>query len=138
MISSAHRIRVATLLATAAAIGTLAPAASANHALNVPRPHEGIYVNPSTGFASIVATASRPQSKIYVNPSTGFATPASAPSSEPAPATLTQPSPAGFDWPSAGIGAAAIGGLMLLLLAAMIGVGRHGRGPLTPRGPLRG
>jgi hypothetical protein len=42
----------------------------------------------------------------------------------------------GFDWASAAIGAAAGGGLVLLVVAGTVGMARRGRGPLVRRGAL--
>lgn len=165
MISSARHTRLAAALASAAVAAALAPTASANHGPNVPRPHDGIYVNPSTGFATSVSPA-RAEARIYVNPSTGFASktvekPQRGGSSELAPGytrryvgsslsvvpkravtrsatsqpvPTDQPGPAGFDWPSAGIGAAAISGLLLLILGATFGISKRRHHRVALRG----
>ena len=138
MIPHAATTRVASLLTAAAVAAALAAGASAGS----PAQEDEIYVNPSTGFAS---TMPQTGPKVYVNPSTGFASGANASSSSsdevtisqlPQPA-LAEPAQGGFDWPSAGIGAAAAGGLVLLLLAAVVGLGRRGRRPLARSGAAR-
>jgi hypothetical protein len=78
-------------------------------------------------FASVLAsgasanngTSPGSEEKIHVNPSTGFASP--APSVRPSvsqPAVEEPASSGGFDWPSAGIGAAAGTALLVALMAA--------------------
>jgi hypothetical protein len=108
MLNFALNKTLAVLLIGAAFTVALAPGAFANPAGS----SDQIYVNPSTGFASPM-----PQS-------THEAT--SSPAPQP---TIDEPS--GFDWPSAAIGAAAIGGLLLILMGATVGAGRTGRGPLA-------
>lgn len=112
------------------------------------RPHhdpaQRLYVNPSTGYATPVLTAhrdaTRTDRKFYVNPDTGFAYPEQASEGSPPmgsqpdapqPAVDTRPAD-GFDLPSAAIGAAA-GGLLLILITATIGVARRRRSPLQRR-----
>lgn len=78
------------------------------------------------------------------NPLAGRPNSAPRPASSPASVSPAERQPAvqapaaEFDWPSAAVGAAAVAGLLLLLLTAMIGIGRHGRGPLAQRGAVRG
>jgi hypothetical protein len=92
----------------------------------------GIYVNPSTGFAS--NQSEKATDPGYVNPSTGFPGSAEGTDSGTTPVTpiaLSAPdessSGGGFDWPSAAIGAATSAGLLLLVLAATAGMSRRGR-----------
>ena len=107
------------MIATAVA-GSLAPGAAASS--------EMLYVNPSTGYAT---PAPSTRETVQVNPSTGFAS-VGRPSTTPVAATprsfeppTAAESSSGFDWASAGIGAASGGGLVLALTlsAATIGVG---------------
>jgi hypothetical protein len=137
MTHRASTARLATILAAAVALtGALAPGAASA------RPP--IYVNPSTGYPSYPTSEDRP---IYVNPSTGFASggaEAPASSSEPMGAARTSqvahdPAPAtdGFDWPSAGIGAAVGGAFLLIVLAATTAITGRGRWPLARRGAVR-
>jgi hypothetical protein len=85
----------------------------------------------ATAVASSLAPGAAASSEeMYVNPSTGYATPA-PPSGETVRADRSiEPltagdSSSGFDWGSAGIGAAGGGGLVLVLTlsAATVGVG---------------
>ena len=59
---------------------------------------------------------------------------------DPEPVAVAVPEPSGsgegFDWVSAAIGAAAVGGLILLLVGSMSGRGRHGVGRIGRRGAL--
>jgi hypothetical protein len=95
-----------------------APAASASH----------VYVNPSTGYATPAPAAGQ---KIQVNPSTGYASVGepstadiAAASSSPEPLAVAEPSPGGFDWGSAGVGAAVAGVLMLLAIGGFAATSR--------------
>ena len=58
--------------------------------------------------------------------------------SEPVAVDVREPSGSGegFDWVSAAIGAAAVGGLILLLVGFMSGSGGHGVGRIGRRGAL--
>jgi hypothetical protein len=141
MLNFALNKTLAVLLIGAAFTVALAPGAFANPAGS----SDQIYVNPSTGFASPMpqsthdATSSPgnpagSSDQIYVNPSTGFASPMPQSTHEATSSPAPQPTidePSGFDWPSAAIGAAAIGGLLLILMGATVGAGRTGRGPLA-------
>jgi hypothetical protein len=90
---------LALLLATALFASVLASGASAQYGTS-PISEETIYVNPSTGYASPMPGVAPAASERAVD--------------EPA-----QPaSSGGFDWPSAGIGAAAGAALLLALMAA--------------------
>jgi hypothetical protein len=117
----ATRTRLAVVLISAVLAGTLVPGASA----------ATLFVNKYTGQVSDTRTASP---GIYVYPAEA------APAEERAaaradlatasPAVEQEPiaddvSTAGFDWPSAGIGAAAAGLLLMVMVAA--GAGRGGR-----------
>jgi hypothetical protein len=136
MTHRASTTRLAAILAAAVALtGAFAPAAASA------RPP--IYVNPSTGYPSYPASEDKP---ISVNPSTGFASGAEAPESSSEPmgaARMSQaaldpgPSADGFDWPSAGIGAAVSGAFLLIVLAATTTVTGRGRGPLARRRGVR-
>ena len=59
---------------------------------------------------------------------------------DPEPVAVAVPEPSGsgegFDWVSAAIGAAAVGGLILLLLGFMNSRGGHGVGRIRRRGAL--
>ena len=59
---------------------------------------------------------------------------------DPEPVAVAVPEPSGsgegFDWVSAAIGAAAVGGLILLLVGFMNGRGGHGVGRIGRRGAL--
>jgi hypothetical protein len=90
---------LALLLAAALFASVLASGASAQHGTS-PGSGESIYVNPSTGHASPAPTVRPSVSQSAVD--------------EPAEPT----SSGGFDWPSAGIGAAAGAALLLALMAA--------------------
>jgi hypothetical protein len=83
----------------------------------------------ASGASANYGTSPSSEEKIYVNPSTGFASPAPSvrPSvSQPAVEEPAEPaSSGGFDWPSAGIGAAAGTALVVALMAAA-GVRRAG------------
>jgi hypothetical protein len=127
--------RIATRTTRAAALMGIgvamafSPAASAD---------ESVYVNPSTGFAS---GAAAPDHEIYVNPSTGFvesdeAAEATSPAA-PLPPPDKPSSDGGFDWPSAGIGAAGGTALVFALLAGTVGMSRRGRGLVVPRRQAR-
>jgi hypothetical protein len=133
MIHSTRNRRLATLFVAAAGLGALAPGAGS--ASNASAAQDQFYVNPSTGYATPAPTGSRADSMEYRgNAATGgYASPKSS-SVEPQPAVDQPASPTGFDWPSAGIGGAAVGGLLLVLLAAHVGMGSRGRGPLVRRG----
>ena len=56
---------------------------------------------------------------------------------DPEPVAVTVHEPSGFDWVSAAIGVAAVGGLILLLVGLMSGRGGHGVGRIGRRGALR-
>jgi hypothetical protein len=136
MIRFAPKKRLAVLLIGAAAAGALAPGASA-------KPHEQIYVNPSTGYAShTIQSSQRDESsdlppgytRRYVGSSLSV-----VPVDEQSP-VASQPTvdePGGLDWPSAAIGAAATGGLLLILLAGTVSAGRTGHGPLAGQRAVR-
>ena len=134
MLNFALNKRLVALLIGAAFTGALAPGASAESA----GPKDQIYVNPSTGFASPTSPSSQRDAASDLPPgytrryvgSSMSVVPVHEATGSPAPQpTIDEPS--GFDWPSAAIGAAAIGGLLLILLAATVGAGRTGRGPLA-------
>jgi hypothetical protein len=120
MALTARNIRLAALVIATAVAGSLAPGAAASTDM--------LYVNPSTGYAT---PAPSTRETVQVNPSTGYAS-VGQPSTTPlarTPGSIESPTAAeassGFDWASAGIGAAAGGGLVLVLtlLAATVGVG---------------
>ena len=120
MALTARNTRLAALVIATAVAGSLAPAAAASS--------ETLYVNPSTGYAT---PAPSTRETVQVNPSTGYAS-AGQPSTTPLAATPRSIEPttaaessSGFDWASAGIGAAAGGGLVLVLTlsAATVGLG---------------
>ena len=120
MALTARNIRLAALVIATAVAGSLAPGAAASTDM--------LYVNPSTGYAT---PAPSTRETVQVNPSTGYASvgqPSTTPLA-PTPGSIESPTAAeassGFDWASAGIGAAAGGGLVLVLtlLAATVGVG---------------
>jgi hypothetical protein len=90
---------LALLLAAALFASVLASGASADYGTS-PGSEEQIYVNPSTGYASPTPV---------VQPSV------SQPAVDEAAQTASS---GGFDWPSAGIGAAAGTALLLTLIAA--------------------
>ena len=134
MFNFAVNKRLAALLIGAAFTGALAPGASAESA----GPKDQIYVNPSTGFASPTSPSSQRDAASDLPP--GYtrryvgSTLSVVPVREATASAAPQPTidePSGFDWPSAAIGAAATGGLLLILLTAMVGAGRTGRGPLA-------
>jgi hypothetical protein len=83
------------------------------------------------GAAAGAEVSSAPREQLYVNPSTGFASVGEPPASKPialAPSPEQAGTPEasdGFDWASAGIGAAAGAGLVfaLMLSLATVGVG---------------
>ena len=110
MALTARNTRLAALAVATAVAGSLAPGAAASP--------EKLNVNPSTGYATPVPS----------KPST--APVAATPRSIETP-TAAEPS-SGFDWASAGIGAAVGAGLVLVLTlsAATAGVGglRRARG----------
>lgn len=118
-LTATHTKLAAVAIATAVA-GSLAPGAAASS--------EKLNVNPSTGYA----TPAPPTSEtVQVNPSTGYAS-VGQPSTTPLAATprsvespTAAESSSGFDWASAGIGAAAGAALVLMLAlsAATVGVG---------------
>jgi hypothetical protein len=127
--------RIATKTRLAAALMGVAVAIAFSTAASA---HTQVSVNPSTGYAS---DAPAPDREIYVNPSTGFpgsdeAAEATSPAA-PLPASEEPSSGAGFDWPSAGIGAAGGTALILVLLAFTVVKSRRGRGPLVPRRQVR-
>jgi hypothetical protein len=66
---------------------------------------------------------------------TGYASQA-GPRDDAPPAVEVSSTSEGFDWASAAIGAAAGGGLVLLVVAGTVGMARRGRGPLVRRGAL--
>jgi hypothetical protein len=76
----------------------------------------------ASGASAHYGTSPGSEEKIYVNPSTGYASPSPPvlPSvSQPAVDEPAEPtSSGGFDWPSAGIGAAAGSALLVALMAA--------------------
>jgi hypothetical protein len=126
--------RIATKTRLAAALMSVAVAMAFSTAASA---HTQVSVNPSTGYAS---DAPAPDRENYVNPSTGFPGSKAAEPTSPAaplPASEEPSSGAGFDWPSAGIGAAGGTALILVLLAFTVGKSRRGRGPLVPRGQVR-
>lgn len=97
--SNLKNTSLALLLAAALFASVLTSGASAYYGTS-PSSEESIYVNPSTGYAS---------------PTPGSVSSASQPAvDEPA----QQASSGGFDWPSAGIGAAAGAALLVALMAA--------------------
>lgn len=110
---------LAAIVIGTAVAGSLAPAASAGSE------REQLYVNPSTGYVTPAPPAGE---TVQVNPSTGYAS-VSDPSASDAVAAIepaaAAPASSGFDWTSAGIGAAAGGGLVLVLMLSLatIGVG---------------
>jgi hypothetical protein len=131
MLHSTRHTRLATLLTAAAGLGPLAPGASA-------LPYEQIYVDPSTGYATPAPTGSRADSIEYRgDAATGGYASAKRSSVELPPAVAEPASASGFDWTSAGIGAAAVGGLLLIVLATTVAMGSRGRGPLVRRGAAR-
>jgi len=120
MALAARHTKLAAVAIAIAVAGSLAPGVSASS--------ERFNVNPSTGYAT---PAPPPGETVHVNPSTGYAsvgrpstTPLAATSGSIEPPTAAEAS-SGFDWSSAGIGAAAGGGLVLVLTlsAATVGVG---------------
>jgi hypothetical protein len=121
MIHLATRTRLASVLIGAVVAGSLAPGASA----------APLFVNKYTGQVSATRTA---DPGIYVYPAEAAPAaeraPARADLATASPAVEPQPaaddgSTAGFDWPSAGIGAAAAGLLLMLMVAA--GTSRRGQ-----------
>jgi hypothetical protein len=132
MIDFALNKRLAVLLMGAAFTGALVPGASAESAGSKDR----IYVNPSTGFATVHPSHRDASSDLppgYTRRYVG-STLSVVPVHEATASAAPQPTvdePSGFDWPSAAIGAAATGGLLLILMTAMVGAGRTGRGPLA-------
>jgi hypothetical protein len=142
MINFAPTNRLAVLLVGAAIAGALAPGASAKPSCW----DDQVYVNPSTGFPTCAPTTSssaepsQPGSssdlpsgytRRYVG-STLTAVPIH-PVTSTAGSKPAVDEPAGFDWPSAAIGAAATGALLLILLAGTVGVVRARRDPRTHR-----
>jgi hypothetical protein len=119
--------RLAAIVIGLAAAAALAPGAASAEGSSAPR--EQLYVNPSTGYATPAPAAG---GTIEVNPSTGFATVAERPASKPIPASLPIEQTAsgaasdGFDWVSAGIGAAVGAGLVLALMLSLATVGVGG------------
>jgi hypothetical protein len=117
--------RLAAIVIGITAAAALAPGAASAEESSAPR--EQLYVNPSTGYATAAPAAGE---TIEVNPSTGFASVGGPPASEPIPASLpieqtaSAPASDGFDWASAGIGAAAALVLALMLSLATVGMGR--------------
>jgi hypothetical protein len=120
MVLTARKTGLAAIVIAIAVAGSLPPGAAASF--------EGMNVNPSTGFAT---PAPPPGETIQVNPSTGYAS-IGEPSDAPLAATprstespTAAGSSSGFDWASAGIGAATGAGLVLVLVlsAATVGVG---------------
>jgi hypothetical protein len=120
MALTARHTRLAAIAIATAVASSLAPGAAASS--------ERLNVNPSTGYAT---PAQPPGETVQVNPSTGYAS-VGQPSTTRLAATprLIAPPTAGeassgFDWASAGIGAAGGGGLVLVLTlsAATVGVG---------------
>jgi hypothetical protein len=120
MAPTARHTKLAAVAIAAAVAGSLVPGAAASS--------ERMNVNPSTGYAT---PAPPPGETVRVNPSTGYAsvgqpstTPLAATPRSIEPPTGAEASP-GFDWGSAGIGAAAGAGLVLVLMlsAATVGVG---------------
>jgi hypothetical protein len=120
MALTARHTRLAAIAIATAVAGSLAPGAAASF--------ERMNVNPGSGFAT---PAPPPGETVQVNPSTGYAS-IGEPSDTPLAATprsIESPTAAesssGFDWASAGIGAATGAGLVLVLVlsAATVGVG---------------
>ena len=120
MTITARHTRLAAIAIATAVAGSLAPGVAASS--------ETLNVNPSTGYAT---PAPAPGDAVQVNPSTGYAS-VGQPSTTPLAATPRSMEPptaaeasSGFDWASAGIGAAAGGGLVLVLTlsAATVGLG---------------
>lgn len=117
--------RLASILTGIAVMGALACGAAASAS---PAPRDELYVNPSTGFVTAAPAAA---GTVHVNPSTGFASVEDRPA--PNPVATSSPveqapaadAPDGFDWGSAGIGAAAGAGLVLALMLSLatLGVG---------------
>ena len=120
MALTARNTRLAAIVIATAVAGSLAPeppraprrSTSIRRRASRPprrRPGETVQVNPSTGYASVGQPSTTPLA----------ATPGSI-----EPPTAAESS-SGFDWASAGIGAAAGGGLVLVLAlsAATVGVG---------------
>ena len=112
MMSSPRKTRLTALVLGIAVAVVLAPAASAHHGYVAKGPGESVYVNPSTGYAS------------PLDPGDDGVALEVASSSE------------GFDWASAAIGAAAGAGLLLILFASTIAMGKRGHGPLVRRGAV--
>lgn len=134
MIDFALNKRLAALLIGAAFAGALAPVASAKPGDASDR----VYVDPGSGFASPTGQSSQRDAssdlppgytRRYAGSSLSVVPVHEATTSAAPQPTIDEPS--GFDWPSAAIGAAATGGLLLILLTAMVGAGRTGRGPLA-------
>jgi hypothetical protein len=102
MVLKTRKTGLAAIVIATAVAGSIAPGAAASF--------ERMNVNPGSGFAT---PAPPPGKTVQVNPSTGFESPTAAEASS------------GFDWASAGIGAATGAGLVLVLVlsAATVGVG---------------
>lgn len=138
MINFAPNKRLAVLLTGAAVAGALAPGASA-------KPYEQIYVNPSTGYAFHTVQASQRDASSDLPPgytrryvgSSLSVVPVDEGATSSAASQPTVDEPGGLDWPSAAIGAAATGGLLLILLAATVSAGRTGHGPLAGQRAVR-
>ena len=120
MVLTARHTRFAAVAIATAVGGSLAPGAAASF--------EKLNVNPSTGYAT--PAPSTPET-VRVNPSIGYASigqPSDTAVAVP-PRSIVSPTAAesssGFDWASAGIGAATGAGLVLMLVlsAATVGVG---------------
>ena len=122
------KARLASVLIGIAVAGALAPGAAAS-ADGSSAPRDELYVNPSTGF---VAAAPAAAGTVNVNPSTGFASVAEQPASDsvatpgPVEQAPAAEAPDGFDWASAGIGAAAGAGLVLALMLSLVTLGVGG------------
>jgi hypothetical protein len=142
MINFAPTRGLAVLLAGAAMAGALTPGASAKPSCG----DTHVYVNPSTGFPSCVSMTSSSSESSHRDDSAdvpaGFtrryvgstlSVVPIHPVSSTAGSRQAIDEATGFDWPSAAIGAAAAGALLLILLAATVGVVRTRRGPLARR-----
>jgi hypothetical protein len=113
--------RLAASLIGIAVAGALASGAAAS-AEGSSAPREQLYVNPSTGYVTAAPPADE---AVHVNPSTGFASVAEPAASNPIATSGSTEQAAsaeasdGFDWASAGIGAAAGAGLVLALMLSL-------------------
>jgi hypothetical protein len=120
MALTVRNARLAAIVIGIAVAAALAPAAVAS--ADGSSSDDRFYVNPGTGYATPAPAADE---TIRVNPSTGYASVAERSASEPvAAARPTEPAVAterssGFDWASAGIGAAGGAALALILMVSL-------------------